>query len=265
LKDLGAKQQLAAGGNSVSGDNFAWLATGSNNYRIECNLGVAVNGVTCGTNGGVVTQIGGHPVHGVVSPNANEAWGIDQSGVLNHSINGGAFVQMSTPVSPKQLAISPLDSNCNTLWAVAADGVVFRCTGYNGSYYSFTDVPLPASPAGLRANSIAVADANNIWVTVQNQVGAYRYNGNGWTEYASGATFVQIIAGPGTNDAANFPIPAEAWALDASGNIYRFFGNSFVGTGGAAVNNSALTQRLSVAGHGDNVWAIGTDNNVYNW
>jgi hypothetical protein len=261
--------QIVAGGANLPGDNFAWLATGSNNYRIECNLGVDVGGITCGTNGGVVTQIGGNAVHGLVSPNANEAWGIDQNGVLNHSINGAAFVQVSTPQTPKQLAISPFDSNCDTLWAVSTGGVVFRCTK-RGSSYTFSDV---ATLNGVKASSIAVADgpvtqpatANNVWITVPNEVGAYRYNGSGWTQYASGAVFVQIVAGPGSNDPLDFPIPAEVWALDVSGNIYRFFGNSFVTTGRHAINNSALTQRLSVAGHGDNIWAIGTDNGVYNW
>jgi hypothetical protein len=257
--------QVVASGSGATGgnDGIAWVASGVANYRLECNIS---NG--CGTStGATVLPIGGNALHGIVSPAPTEAWGIDQYGTLNHSGNLSAFQQIgSAPGSLYQIAMSPDydgGSGCSTLWLLTTNENLYKCSDtHSGSTYTYTFTQVQP-PSGYHPYGVAVADANNVWIIPQSgDVGAFKYTGSGWTSYFSGAAFVQIVAGPSL-----FPeVPAEVWAFDGSGYVYRLFGNSFAYTGGVVVNNSSLTQRLSVASEGtDDIWAIGTDSNVYNY
>jgi hypothetical protein len=244
----GQKGGATPGGNA--GVGYATTPVGSFRFTFDLSTG-----------GGTLVQLDDIPLKQIVSPGPDEAWGIDASGLLYQSVSGGAFTRVTAaPASITQIAISPVDGLCETLYLRTSSGALYVC-GNEGA--SFTPVTLPS---GKTATSVAVAGASNppetggVWITPQSpNTGAYYkpFGSNTWTLHGSSVTLVQLAASDDTNG------HAEAWAQDSAGNTYKYYASS----GSFTSMNRGLygvgPQFLSVGGPGE-IWAVGNDQNIYN-
>jgi hypothetical protein len=257
--------EVAPDGNAVgaiTAESFgAWESVLGQNLRLTCPNNDCTQGLAN------VTNVGGPALHSIVGPNIHQAWGIDDNGRLNHWDNAGTFQQVAAISDPlTQAAMSPWydgGSGCSTLWVIDTRGNLLQCTDtVSGSVttYTFTVIPLPS---GVLATHVAVGDNQNVWIVPSNGDGVWRLNPltSAWTFFNSTTPFIELRV---AQSQSSSNVPADVWAADGPGNVFRIFAGSFV-SAGKNVTTSVFGQRLAVGSHGDDVWEIGTDNNVYNW